>query len=276
MDCVRVAREEILEHYLLDRLDAEDRDAFEEHYFECARCFDDLRTLQALKQELSRAGGGLETATTRSAWRWAPAAGLAAAVLLTVGVLLWMRPPVPPGSLETSDAQPTSSAQSLQKPPPREPAPKARSEASLLELARVEPPRYEPRTLRGAPDEATARFQRGMEQYRKGDYAAAVADLRAAAELDPDAAHVRFFLGISYLMLGQDHAAIDSLRAVIAHGDSAYLEDAYLYLAKAFLRRKDFRAADTQLKKLIQLRGPRSGEGRRLLTEMEKLKDRSP
>ena len=76
-------------------------------------------------------------------------------------------------------------------------------------------------------------------------------------------------------MLGQDDAAIDRLRATIALGDSAYLEEAHWYLAKAFLRRKDLGAAETELKTLIQLRGSKSGEAGRLLTQVERLKDRS-
>ena len=68
------------------------------------------------------------------------------------------------------------------------------------------------------------------------------------------------FLASPISCLGQDDAAIDQLRATIALGDSAYLEDAHFYLAKAFLRRKDLGAAETQLKKLIELRGSRSDE----------------
>ena len=69
--------------------------------------------------------------------------------------------------------------------------------------------------------------------------------------------------------LGQDDAAVDRLQATIALGDSSYLEDAHLYLAKAFLRRKDVGAARTHLKTLIELRGSRSDEARRLLAQLQ-------
>ena len=274
MDCGRVAREEILESYLVGRLREEDRDTFEEHYFECARCFDELQTLQALRGELRRAGAEFEAKTPRRFLRWAPAAGLAAAVVLAVGMVLWMRP-LPTGLPEPRKTEPSSPAQLPERPRPQGPEPSVALTPSLEQLARVEPPRYKPLTLRGAPDEGTARFQRGMERYRKADYGGAVADLRAAVELDPDAAHIRFFLGISHLLLGQDTAAIDWLLATIALGDSPYLEEAHWYLAKAFLRRKDLGAAETELKKLIQLRGAGTGEARRLLTQLERLKARS-
>ena len=198
MGCDMVAREEILESYLVGRLSVEDRDAFEAHFFECARCFDELQTLQALQQELGQAPMTSTRSPTRllvGGWR---AAVLAATVVLAVGVMLLMRPPMPSGSPEPPTAQrPPSLAQPSEQPRPEAPAPPVESAPSLEQLARFEPPRYEPLRLRGVPNEATARFQRGMEQYRKADYAGAVDDLRMAVELDPDAAHARFFLGIS-------------------------------------------------------------------------------
>ena len=41
----------------MDGLSDEDRDAFEEHYFECARCFEELQALQGIRGELSCGGG---------------------------------------------------------------------------------------------------------------------------------------------------------------------------------------------------------------------------
>ena len=274
MDCAWVAREEIIEAYLGGRLTEEERDAFEEHYFECARCFDDLRSLQAIGGELQRAGAEFEAQRRHPFLRWGPAAGLAAAAVLAVAVL-WMRPNLPSSSPGATKTPPSSEAQSPEKPRPQKPPPRAASEPSVEQLARIEPPRYEPQRLRDVPDEATKRFERGMEQYRKADYAGAVDGLRAAADLDPDGVHILFFLGVSHLMLGQDDAAIERLRATIARGDSAYLEEAHWYLAKTFLRRKDFGAAESQLKTVIQLRGPKRGEARRLLTDVERFKGRS-
>ena len=276
MDCGRVAREEILESYLAGRLTEQDREAFEGHYFECARCFDELRTLQTIRDVLPGATVEFEAKRTHGVTRWAPAVGLAAAVVLAVGTVLLMRPSSPssPPESTTSTSSPTE-VRTPVTPTRQEPQSPTAPEPSLEQLARVEPPRYEPVRLRGPADEATQRFERGMEHYRKADYAGAVEALRAAAELEPDAPQIRFFLGVSHLMLGQDDAAIDRLRATIALGDSAYLEEAHWYLAKAFLRRKDFGAAETQLKKVVQLGGPKSGEARQLLTDLGRLKDRS-
>jgi tetratricopeptide (TPR) repeat protein len=273
MDCESVARGEIVENYLLGRLSEEDREAFEEHYFECARCFDELRALQAVQAELRRPDTKFESRTARPFLRWAPAA-LAAAAVLVVAVVVSMRSTSPTGSSETANTQPRSQGQTPETSQPQPPEPTVAPEPSLEQLARVEPPRYEPPTLRNVPDEATARFLRAMERYGAADYARAVEGLRSAAKLDPDAPHIRFFLGVSHLMLGEDGAAIDRLRATIALGDSPYLEEAHWYLAKAYLRRKDLGAAESELKTLIQLRGRGSDEASRLLTQLERLEKR--
>jgi tetratricopeptide (TPR) repeat protein len=277
MDCARVASEEILEGYLVGRLTEEDREAFEGHFFECAHCFDDLRLLQAVQGGL-RQGSVEVQARKRGRWfRWAPAAGLAAAAAPALAVLvLWMRSAPPSGPPEAAKSSPPPQVQLPDAPKPQPPPPAVVSRPSLEELARIEPARYEPRRFRDLPDEATRRFQSGMEHYRKADYAGAVADLREAARLDPDAPHIPFYLGISHLMLGHDDAAIDWLRATIALGDSPYREDAHFYLAKAFLRRNDLGAAEIQLRTLIELRGSGSGEAKRLLTQVERLTQRSP
>jgi len=268
MDCDRVAREEILEAYLAGGLSEEDRDGFEQHYLGCARCFDGLQTLQAIREELRRTGASIEAAPTRSFGPWMAAAGVAAAVLLALAVGVWMRQ-APAGISGGRSPDAPSRTELPKEPQAEEPTTSGAPELSLEQLARMEPPRYEPLRLRGVPDEATARFQQGMERYRKGDYPGAVDDLRSAAGLEPDGAHILFFLGISHLMLGQDGAAVDRLQATIALGDSSYLEDAHWYLAKAFLRRKDAGAARTHLKALIELRGSRSDEARQLIAQLE-------
>jgi tetratricopeptide (TPR) repeat protein len=275
MQCDQVLRDEIADRYLLDALSEQDREAFEEHFFECARCFDELQALQSIRGGLRQAGSEITARTTRPFFSRPSAAALAAAVVLAAGVAVWLRPtlwPVPP---EATKGPSPPQVQSPGEQSLRQPEGPVVSGPSLEQLARVEAPRYKPPALRGAPDDATTRFQRGMEHYRQADYRRAAVDLRAAAELDPDAAHIRFFLGVTHLMLGQDTAAIDSLRATIALGDSAYLEEAHFYLAKAFLRQKDLAAAEAQLKTLIQLRGSGGDEARRLLSQVERLMERS-
>lgn len=272
MDCDRVAREDVVEGYLTQRLSDDDRRAFEEHYFECAQCFDDLRALQGIRAELQRERVGVDMEAARPIRRWAPGLGLAAAAVLAVAALVWMRPAEPPVSPASTTASRTPTTPVAEQPSSEPQGSAVAPQPLLQQLARVEPARYERPTLRGGSDPATERFQRGMEHYVNGQYQEAVDDLRAAAALDPDAAHIRFFLGVSYLLSRQDAAAIDRLRATIALGDSPYLEEAHFYLAKAYLRRHDLDAAERELLTVVRLRGSWSDEARRLLTQVERLK----
>jgi tetratricopeptide (TPR) repeat protein len=271
MDCATVAREEILEGYLVGRLTEEDREAFEEHYFECADCFDDVRSLQAIQGELRQGGGQVQARQRAPSFRWFTAAGLCLIAVPAV-LMLWMRPAAPPRSSDKSAPRPQAQLpdKTTAQPPPLAVA----SGPSLEELARVIPPGYEPLKLGDVSDEATTFFQSGMEHYRKADYPRALDDLREAGRLDPDAPHILFFLGISDLMLGHDDAAIARLRETIALGDSPYLDEAHLYLAKAYLRRKDVASAEIHLRSVIDLSRhsrvdrSRSAEAKRLLAEL--------
>lgn len=272
MDCDRVEREEILEGYLAGTLTDEDMDAFEEHYFECARCFADLRSVEAIRAELQRTA---DTTVPNRRWftLWVPAAGIAATVALASAVMIWMylQPSsVPPQAIATTTPPPMPTSE----PSAPQTTPSIDSRRVLQELARVEPAPYDPLTFRGVQDQATTRFLRGMEAYRHADYRSAVIELRRAEELEPDAAHICFFLGVSHLLTGDDTSAIDRLRATIALGDSPYLEEAHLYLARAFLRQRNVAAAETQLKQLIALGGSSGDEARRFLAQLERLQKR--
>ena len=270
MDCDRVAREDVLESYLGDRLSPEDRETFEQHYFECERCFDDLRLLESIRTELGPAAAGSKP-STRTGSNWlAPAAGLAAVIVLASAVVLWRSRDV---SVAPPEAGANRTVSEIPAPNPTPaPQPPTTPRPSLQELARVEPAPYEPLTFRSAPAEA-ASFRRGMERYQQADYRGALVDLRAAQDLAPDAPHVHFFLGVSHLLLGKDTDAVDQLRTTIALGDSPYLEEAHFYLAKAFLRQKNLDAAERQLQELIALGGPSSGEARQLIAQLGRLRE---
>jgi TolA-binding protein len=78
-----------------------------------------------------------------------------------------------------------------------------------------------------------------MRDYERGDYAASAKGLAAAARLAPASPQTHFYLGASYLLSGDTAAALTALQTTIDRGDSAYLEDARFYLAKALTRRGD-------------------------------------
>jgi tetratricopeptide (TPR) repeat protein len=267
MNCDQIIKREIAERYLLRGLSEADQEAFEQHYFECPRCFEELQTYRALQLELKRAAPAIsaERADTRigSTWAWAAAAAVA---VLVIGVSTWLREK---GPVTRSVQTPVQQAPARQQPV--EP-----SVPSLSELTQVQPPPYVPATFRGPEDEARRQFRQAMQLYSKGDFQAAISGLRSASKLDPKAPDISFFLGVCYLLTGRPDTAINHLRATVPLGDSPYLEDAHFYLAKAYIQKRNLDAARGELRKLIELQGERKKEAQWLMEQIELLEKTQP
>src|ERR687898_536838 len=75
------------ERYLLEEMSELERHAFEEHFFSCADCADEMRTIEAMRAEMRREG---QAATVpfqrRQPIRWTVAAPWAAAASLALVV----------------------------------------------------------------------------------------------------------------------------------------------------------------------------------------------
>jgi tetratricopeptide (TPR) repeat protein len=265
MNCEQVLRDEVAEKYLLGQLSDAEREAFERHYFECSRCIEELQTYQALQETLRDTAKVIQPEPTSkravSHWTWAAAA---AGVLLVIGTGYWLERPRPPS--------PSPSATAI-LPAPKIEHPPATRVLSASELAEVQPPNYTPVILRGVPDEATLRFHEAMLHYMKRDYAGTIPGLYAASQLNSKAPNISFFLGICYLLTGQTNSAIAQLRRTAALGDSPYSEETRFYLAKAYVRKADFVAARTELRRVILLQGEREKEARELLGQLESLSE---
>jgi hypothetical protein len=120
-------------------------------------------------------------------------------------------------------------------------------------LARFEPPVYEASTADSA--KGSREFRAAMEHYRKHDYATAIVGLRAAAAAQPPSVEARFYLAICLLLTNDRPAGVQELQAVIAAGDTPYLEPARFYLAKALLADRNIRGADIQLRVVVEMHG---------------------
>src|SRR5262249_231625 len=147
MNCEQVTKEEITEKYFLGRLTEAEQGAFELHFFECERCFEEVEAVRALQTELRQAAPIIREGASRPQnvfwhWAWAPAAALA--IFFVVGIGWWIgRPKVTP-------VEPPSPVVHIPTP---KPVPHVTG-PSLEELARVRPPEYVTGVLRGAEDEA--------------------------------------------------------------------------------------------------------------------------
>ena len=251
MDCDQIEREEIIEKYLTGRLDRAGQEEFEAHYFSCSKCLQKLQVSRLLQEKLWEKGSEILSRAQKSPRVWirrrAWAYSAAAAVLIIAAAALWWQ----------------------FGRPGRMPAGKMETPSLLLMLARIEPPLYVPPALRGAADEATERFRMGMKQYQEGHYGVAIPDLQAAAKLNPQAAHIRFFLGICLLLAGQTDAGIEELQKTIALGDSVYLEEAHFYLAKAYLAKDDVGGAKDELNWVLERGGSLKEEAAQILAQLQ-------
>ena len=255
MDCRRVMLNGLAKKYVSGELDEPMREAFERHYFECDRCFDDVRTHQSEDAQV---------------WRWGWLVAAAAVILLVAGMTAWnqvRRPSAEPATRVVDPAPtvaPSASAATPQTPSP-EPVP------VMSDLARFDPPGYIAPTLRSSTDPARQQFRDAMAVYQSSQYRPALAGFKAAVDLDASAPDSNFFLGICYLLVGETDAGIHSLRNTIALGDSPFLEEAHFYLAKGLLRQNELTAAQQQLRQAIQLNGDRQTDARRLSEQLSRL-----
>ena len=280
MNCKWTARDEVFEQYVRDALAPDERDAFEEHFFACEACFDKLRTCQALQLELGAISAEAPTPQTlrKSArrWVWVPAA---ASLVVAAGLAMWPRNPAPgPALAEPEAAVAAVAPQPAAAPAVPVPEPPAQAGTSVAQpdqqpvvalsvLARVEPPIYIPLVLRGPRDEAVEKFDVAMRRYAEGDFAGALPGLASAAELNPKAANVVFFLAVCQLLTDRPEDAVEGFQRTIALGESPYLEEAHFYLAKTRLRQGDVAAARQELERTIRRRGRLETDARTLLAQ---------
>jgi tetratricopeptide (TPR) repeat protein len=239
---------ETAELYISGQLDEQQQVAFEDHFLECPECFEAVALLQTVATELGR-----QPKARRSPYaRW----GAIAAMLAIGGMLTWWRLDRP--SVERAmTSRPTAAAK-----PPQARIP----EESPMLLARIDPPSYTRPILRGGGEEA---FLDAMRQYNARDYSAAIPKLQSAVREDPSNSAAQFFLGICYLMQGDDSEGRAHLSAVVAMGDSPELESAHFYLAEAWLRQGRKTETKAELRRALALQGGLQSKEKDLLRQVE-------
>ncbi len=250
MTCRDAVPDELVERYTLGQLDEEATEAFENHYFGCPECLVRLETLQALPIALrrrARHGRGVALRRQRlPAW-----VGVAASVAAVAAAWLgWRLATGRPGDQATT---PSTLAVSLPPVPTKV--------RGVIEWARITPPRFQAPSLRGFLPESPE-FEAAMDRYIQSDYAGAVAGLEEVVRRKPDDAAARFFLGACHLLSGRMPAGIVRLEEVVALGESPYLEEARLYLARALVQEGRLDDAAAELQKVLELRGDFENDAR--------------
>ena len=274
MTCDAIERDEIAERYLLGRLSDDEQEQFEAHYFDCARCLDRLRTIEAARDVLAVETTlpkdlplvvGARPASARSRRWWQAAAALAAAavIVLSVRVLQQTAPSGPPP--ERSSATTPAGDIGGGEPLPQRPA---QEEPQWARLGAFNPPEYSPLRLRSSATEAHREFRSAMALYTEKNYLDAASRLRRVVALPAAPVDARFYLAVCELQTGRLQEAAFAFERVIGFGESPYLEDAHFLLAKTRIRQRDIAAARSQLLRVAALDGDRLEEARLLMSQL--------
>jgi hypothetical protein len=246
VNCETVQSERVVERYVLGQLDEAEQHSFEEHFFDCDACLEEVRMMQSLQTaaaERARARAVIQMQGRKWMMWGAAAAVLVAGFGLAEMLRVRQRAGAPVAKVATVDAA-----------------------GELQLLARVAAPRYTPSNLRNASGNRDEQFRAAMAKYSAGEYGAAAEGLRGM-----ETAAARFYLGIAELMTGNLDEAVTHLRDTVAMGETPYLEEAQFFLAKALLGENDVASARLALGQTIALGGDREAEARRLLEQVRAL-----
>ena len=262
-NCDRIRDSELAQKYVLGELTEADRESYELHYFECERCFDDLRNVQAIRSVLESAPRA--RAHSHLIWR----VGAIAAAVVLASLVGWQlarlaRDRSQQSTIATNQAVPKPAATAI-------PGAADRVAQELQQLAQIDPPPYRAPVLRGADQANTDRFRKAMQSYAAHDYRAAIPGLALASKQDPSAPAPLFYLGVCYLIEDQAGEAGAVFTRAIALGNTPYLELAHFYLAKALLKARDTASAQRQLRATVALRGDKRKEAQTLLDRLLEL-----
>jgi hypothetical protein len=244
MNCEEVERQDIVGAYIAGKLPEEVRDRFEEHYFGCDLCLQQVECARVARDVLA-------TRRPAESRKWLPWLAIAAALIAAVGIWKAVAP-----KQETAVVSPQAAGSP------------DRTQTYQL-LARFDPPPYKPSNLRGAENSAR-QFREAMKQYSVGDFAAAVVALRSTVAAKDSLTEARYYLALSEVLSGERNAGIGDLKRVIADGDTPYQSEARFYLAKALLAANNASGARQQLETLVSEKSELAARATEILNQLPK------
>lgn len=111
-------------------------------------------------------------------------------------------------------------------------------------------------TMALAAEQVEVEYAKGVVAYGEQNYIDALSHLRRAVDLAPEYAEARFYLGLTFMRLGEFQYAIDALNIVVQLDDN--LRDVHHHLGAAYLQMKRYEEALTQFQLAEQHRAATS------------------
>jgi tetratricopeptide (TPR) repeat protein len=233
--------QDLIEPYLQETIGEDQRERFEEHFFQCRKCFLGLQINESLRNK-----------EVRISLKEKP----------RFFVFKVLRPMLVMSSLFLIILM---SALLLRQ---------SRQARQLEEIARFELPLYHQGELRSVPEQGPAleaEFSRAMHLFQARKFAAALKILEQPAFSAVAYPKVEFFRAICYL--GEDDAdrAGVMLDSLIRAMDPAYFDEALFYKGFVLLRQGRKEAARIQFAKISGMLSPMSGKARAMVEKIDKL-----
>lgn len=98
-------------------------------------------------------------------------------------------------------------------------------------------------------------FRDAMDAYVAQRYSDASDLLEKAAQAEPNAPDVNFYLGVCRLLQGKPADSIAPLKSILSDETSPWAQSAHFYLAKAYMQTGDLAQAETQLQAAADMPG---------------------
>jgi len=292
--CLGIPAEEMAERYLAGGLSEAESEQFENHYFGCEPCHEQLLALQELRDGLIRESMVMATTASLNQSRNrgfvgrllafpVPVAvlGSIAATLVFGAVLVgiqrsgYFAHSNRGGAAMAKTVRPASAPELIPAPSPDPGAAAAKSgdgngataqNEELASLADLRLPGFEQPQLRdGEPNDlGHEAFSLGMTAYTKGDCGKALSSFEKVPETAADGVAAELYSGLCRLRHREPGRAQANFARVIAAGDTPQLETAEYFQAQAKLLQGDRPGAASWLRRTIALHGDYEARARTL------------
>jgi tetratricopeptide (TPR) repeat protein len=233
--------QDLIESYLRETIEESRREQFEEHFFQCRKCFLGLKINEALQSKAVDIP--LEEKPRLFALKvLRPMLAMAALFLFILSSVLLLQ--------------------------------HDRRAGQVRELARFDLPLYHQGEIRGGAEGAAPledEFSRAMRSFQARDFRAALEILDQPAITAAAYPKYDFFRAISLLGADEADKAGEILDAIIGDMDPAYFDEALYYKGFVLLRQGKLQEARAQFMKLAGMLSPMSGKARAMVRKFDDL-----